>query len=258
MAAKNGARSPSGAGGRTVEAVHREKAASLAPLGKRAGRGVERRKGDFMGKRIVIMRGGTAEYTVQRSRFIANTAAVKDEEAAQAFLQAVKKAQYDARHHCYGWTFAGGLRKKSSDDGEPSGTAGAPILAALERQGITDGIIVVTRYFGGIKLGTGGLTRAYAHAAALGLAASSLAELQTLRQTVVTVAYPLLGTLEHWLQRNDIRIANKIYGEAVTLRLHLPADTAEAAKAAIADLTAGQAHLKDEGETEALVPIETP
>ena len=99
---------------------------------------------------------------------------------------------------------------------------------------------------------------ASAHAAALGLAASSLAELQTLRQTVVTVAYPLLGALEHWLQRNDIRIADKIYGEAVTLRLHLPADTAEAAKAAIADLTAGQAHLKDEGETEALVPIETP
>ena len=106
-----------------------------------------------MAKRIVIMTGGTAQYTVQRSRFITDTAAVRDEAAAQAFLQTIKKKYYDARHHCYGWIAAGGRRKKSGDDGEPSGTAGAPILAALERQGVTDGLIVVTRYFGGIKLG---------------------------------------------------------------------------------------------------------
>lgn len=211
-----------------------------------------------MAKRIVIMQGGTAEYTVQRSRFIAATAAIKDEEAAQAFLQAIRKTHYDARHHCYGWMFAGGLRKKSGDDGEPSGTAGAPILAAMERQGVTDGIIVVTRYFGGIKLGTGGLTRAYAHAAALGLAASALTELQTLRQIAVTVPYPRLGPLENWLQKNDVHIADKTYGETVTLRLRLPAESAEATKAAITDLTAGQAILNDEGETESFVPIEKP
>ena len=208
-----------------------------------------------MDKRIVIMKGGAAEYAVQRSRFIADTAAVKDEETAQAFLQEIKKKYYDARHHCYGWILEGGRRKKSGDDGEPSGTAGAPILAALERQGITDGLIVVTRYFGGIKLGTGGLTRAYAHAAAQGLAASTLAELQTLRRVAVTVAYPLFSPLENWLQKNEIRVADKSYAENVTLTLYLTPDATETVKKAVADLTAGQACLKDQGEIETLVPL---
>ena len=208
-----------------------------------------------MGKRIIIMKGGAAEYAVQRSRFIADTAAVKDEETAQAFLQEIKKKYYDARHHCYGWILEGGRRKKSGDDGEPSGTAGAPILAALERQGITDGLIVVTRYFGGIKLGTGGLTRAYAHAAAQGLAASTLAELQTLRRVAVTVAYPLFSPLENWLQKNEIRVADKSYAENVTLTLYLTPDATETVKKAVADLTAGQACLKDQGEIETLVPL---
>ena len=208
-----------------------------------------------MDKRIVIMKGGAAEYAVQRSRFIADTAAVKDEETAQAFLQEIKKKYYDARHHCYGWILEGGRRKKSGDDGEPSGTAGAPILAALERQGITDGLIVVTRYFGGIKLGTGGLTRAYAHAAAQGLAASTLAELQTLRRVAVTVAYPLFSPLENWLQKNEIHVADKSYAENVTLTLYLTPDATETVKKAVADLTAGQACLKDQGEIETLVPL---
>ena len=208
-----------------------------------------------MDKRIVIMKGGVAEYAVQRSRFIADTAAVRDEETAQAFLQEIKKKYYDARHHCYGWILEGGRRKKSGDDGEPSGTAGAPILAALERQGITDGLIVVTRYFGGIKLGTGGLTRAYAHAAAQGLAASTLAELQTLRRVAVTVAYPLFSPLENWLQKNEIRVADKSYAENVTLTLYLSPDATETVKKAVADLTAGQACLKDQGEIETLVPL---
>lgn len=208
-----------------------------------------------MDKRIVIMKGGAAEYAVQRSRFIADTAAVRDEETAQAFLQEIKKKYYDARHHCYGWILEGGRRKKSGDDGEPSGTAGAPILAALERQGITDGLIVVTRYFGGIKLGTGGLTRAYAHAAAQGLAASTLAELQTLRRVAVTVAYPLFSPLENWLQKNEIRVADKSYAENVTLTLYLSSDATETVKKAVADLTAGQACLKDQGEIETLVPL---
>lgn len=208
-----------------------------------------------MGKRIIIMKGGAAEYAVQRSRFIADTAAVRDEETAQAFLQEIKKKYYDARHHCYGWILEGGRRKKSGDDGEPSGTAGAPILTTLERQGITDGLIVVTRYFGGIKLGTGGLTRAYTHAAAQGLAASTLAELQTLRRVAVTVAYPLFSPLENWLQKNEIRVADKSYAENVTLTLYLTPDATETVKKAVADLTAGQACLKDQGEIETLVPL---
>ena len=208
-----------------------------------------------MGKRIIIMKGGAAEYAVQRSRFIADTAAVRDEETAQAFLQEIKKKYYDARHHCYGWILEGGRRKKSGDDGEPSGTAGAPILTALERQGITDGLIVVTRYFGGIKLGTGGLTRAYAHAAAQGLAASTLAELQMLRRVAVTVAYPLFSPLENWLQKNEIRVADKSYAERVTVSLLLPPAEAAARQAELTDLTGGRAVWQDGGETQELIAL---
>ncbi|MGP1367589.1 MAG: IMPACT family protein [Schwartzia sp. (in: firmicutes)] len=208
-----------------------------------------------MPRQLVILEGALAEYTVQRSHFIAETAAIADEDDAQAFLQAVKKQHYDARHHCYGWILAGGRQKKSGDDGEPSGTAGAPILSALERQGVTEGIIVVTRYFGGIKLGTGGLTRAYAHAAALGLAASRFAERQRFLRIAVTVSYPLLGTLENWLQKTAVHIDDKTYGENVTLRLHIvPEHVAEATKA-IADLTAGRACLSEEGEIDTLLPL---
>ncbi|MGP1586636.1 MAG: IMPACT family protein [Schwartzia sp. (in: firmicutes)] len=208
-----------------------------------------------MPRQLVIIEGALAEYTVQRSRFIAETAAIADEDDAQAFLQAVKKKHYDARHHCYGWIAAGGRRKKSGDDGEPAGTAGAPILSALERQGVTEGIIVVTRYFGGIKLGTGGLTRAYAHAAALGLAASRFAERQRFLRVAVTIAYPFLGVIETYLQKHAIHIAEKTYGATVTLTLHLVPETAADTKKAIADRTAGQAHLSEEGEIDALLPL---
>ena len=208
-----------------------------------------------MPRHLVILEGALAEYTVQRSRFIAETAAIADEDDAQAFLQAVKKKHYDARHHCYGWIAAGGRRKKSGDDGEPAGTAGAPILSALERQGVTEGIIVVTRYFGGIKLGTGGLTRAYAHAAALGLAASRFAERQRLLRIAVTIAYPFLGVIETYLQKHAIHIAETTYGETVTLRLDLVPEHAAETKKAIADHTAGQAHLSEEGEIDRLLPL---
>ena len=222
MAAKNGARSPSGAGGRTVEAVHREKAASLAPLGKRAGRGVERRKGDFMGKRIVIMRGGTAEYTVQRSRFIANTAAVKDEEAAQAFLQAVKKVQYDARHHCYGWTFAGGLRKKSSDDGEPSGTAGKPILGRINSNELTDILIIVVRYYGGINLGTSGLISAYRQAATDAIAHAEIKTEMVEELVDFSFSYAMMNSVMRVVSEFSPRIVSQTFDNTCTISLAIP------------------------------------
>ena len=129
------------------------------------------------------------------------------------------------------------------------------MLGVLENHNLTNVCVVVTRYFGGIKLGTGGLARVYAHAAAQGLAASTLAELQTLRRVAVTVAYPLFSPLENWLQKNEIRVADKSYAENVTLTLYLSPDATETVKKAVADLTAGQACLKDQGEIETLVPL---
>ena len=207
-----------------------------------------------MEKSIIIAKGATAEFTVQRSRFIANTAAAQDEREAQAFLQNIKKKYYDARHNTFAWRLCDG-RQKSSDDGEPGGTAGLPILTVMERQGVAGGIVVVTRYFGGIKLGAGGLVRAYGRAAALGLAASTLAELRRLRRVVVTIEYDLLSALENWSRQKEIRLADKSYAEKVTVSLLLPPAEAAARQAELIDLTGGRVVWQDGGETQALIAL---
>ncbi|WP_462332967.1 YigZ family protein [Schwartzia sp. (in: firmicutes)] len=202
-----------------------------------------------------ITEGSIAEYTVQRSRFIACTAPVKTEEEAQAFLAAQKKKYYDARHHCSAWILGNDASKqKSSDDGEPSGTAGAPILDILKHGGFTDSIIVVTRYFGGIKLGTGGLTRAYGHAAQLGIEAAKTAKVMTMERVIVRIAYPLLGAVENELRQSGIRIEDSAYAEDVTLTLLLTEEQRSPFRQKLADLTAGQAVLTEDGMQEVLLP----
>ena len=202
-----------------------------------------------------ITEGSTAEFTVQRSRFIACTASVKTEEEAQAFLTAQKKKYYDARHHCSAWILGrDGAKQKASDDGEPSGTAGAPILDILKHGGFTDSIIVVTRYFGGIKLGTGGLTRAYGHAAQLGIEAAKTAKVMTMERVTVRIAYPLLGAVENELRQSGIRIEDSSYAEDVTLTLLLTEEQQAPFRQKLADLTAGQAELMEDGMQEVLLP----
>ncbi|MBQ8697552.1 MAG: YigZ family protein, partial [Schwartzia sp.] len=156
---------------------------------------------------LTILTEGTAEFTVQRSRFIACIAAVHDEEEARAFVARLRKEHYDARHCCSAWILgADGAKQKSSDDGEPGGTAGMPILETMKRRGLTDAAVVVVRYFGGIKLGAGGLVRAYSHAAAIGIDAATLARRVTLRRLSVTVGYETLSAVEHWALQKKIRV----------------------------------------------------
>lgn len=207
-----------------------------------------------MEKSIIIAKGATAEFTVQRSRFITNTAAARDEREAQAFLQNVRKKYYDARHNTFAWRLCDG-RQKSSDDGEPGGTAGLPILTVMEHRGVAGGIVVVTRYFGGVKLGAGGLARAYGRAAALGLAVSTLAELHRLRRVIVTIEYDLLSALENWSRQKEIRLADKSYAEKVTVSLLLPPAEAAARQAELIDLTGGRVVWQDGGETQALIAL---
>ncbi len=206
---------------------------------------------------ITLLKPGTDEFTIQRSRFIAQAAPAEDEAAAQAFLQGVRKTYYDARHNCSAWVLGPeGNRQRSSDDGEPGGTAGMPILEVIRRRGITNCIVVVTRYFGGIKLGAGGLTRAYSHAAAIGLDAAVLGEVRTMRRIAVTVGYPLLEPLERWLRQAGISVEDTTYEENVTLRLLVDPAEAEGVRAALIDRTAGSARMSDEGETEITREIE--
>ena len=200
---------------------------------------------------LTILKNGMAEFTVQRSRFIAYAAAVKSEDESRAFLSRIRKEHYDARHCCSAWILgADGARQKSSDDGEPGGTAGMPILEVLKRRELTDAMIVVVRYFGGIKLGAGGLTRAYAHAAAIGLDAATLARRILLRRLNVTVGYETLSSVEHWARKKNLRTGEAVYAEKVTLPLLVEPDACNDAIKELTDLTAATAIIEEADKPE--------
>lgn len=198
-----------------------------------------------------------AEFTIQRSRFITHTFPITTEEAAQTAIKSIKKQYFDARHNCSAFRLGNsGAIQRSNDDGEPSGTAGAPILEAIIRNDLTDILIVVTRYFGGIKLGAGGLTRAYSHAAMLGINASPLARSVLFERWAVTVPYPLLGSLENYLRQKNVRLEDSLYAEKVTLKLLLEPTNAQTTITDMINLTAAVASCEKETELVLQVPLE--
>ena len=159
-------------------------------------------------------------YEIQKSKFITHLCHVETEDEARAFLLAMKKRYFDARHNCSAYILGRNADKmKSNDDGEPGGTAGNPILEAIKQKGLTDVIVVVTRYFGGIKLGAGGLIRAYSHAATLGLNDAPQIEMRPFCRYGVTIDYALLANVEHWIRQEAIRTEEADYAERVTLHL---------------------------------------
>jgi len=174
-------------------------------------------------KEIICLSGGSGEIVVQKSRFLADVSPVKNAGEAEAFLSGIRKKYYDAKHHCYAYA-AGedGLVKKCSDDGEPQRTAGMPIMDIIERQNIKDICIVVTRYFGGILLGTGGLVRAYQAAAEEGLRHSVLAERKTGFLLSYSLDYGLYEKMKNLSERERITVPETVFGERVRLKVLIP------------------------------------
>jgi len=151
--------------------------------------------------RDTLERPVTAERVVQRSRFLAVVEPVPDLGAAEAVLAAARKRHHEARHHCSAWVLGpDGATHRGNDDGEPAGTAGAPILAALTGAELTDVVAVVTRWFGGTLLGTGGLTRAYGGVVADALRDAPRVRRRTVAVLEVTAPLPVAGPLEHRLR----------------------------------------------------------
>ena len=192
----------------------------------------------------IIEYGGTAEIEEKKSRFIAHVAAVNTEEEALAFIEAKKKQFWDARHNCYAYILGEQAQTmRFSDDGEPTGTAGRPMLEVLIGSGIRNLVVVVTRYFGGTLLGTGGLVRAYTKAAQAGLAAS---EIQTMccgyEMTVVT-DYNGIGKVQYLLGSRGIPVKEADYGEQVTVRVYIPYEDKDAVNNEITEATAGKAKI---------------
>ena len=170
---------------------------------------------------IRIINNETAEITEKKSRFIAYIAYAATEEDALNFVSQIKKKHYDARHNVYAYILNSG-GKKYSDDGEPSKTAGFPILEMLENEGVTDVVCVVTRYFGGILLGTGGLIRAYTKAAKECLLKAGIKKMALCDKVNLTFDYPFLNKIEHMLKTENLKVCEKTFLENVTLSVISP------------------------------------
>lgn len=184
---------------------------------------------------------GTASYEIQKSRFISYTSHVETEAEARDFVAAIKKKHFDARHNCSAWVLgADSSQQKSNDDGEPGGTAGNPILEAIKQHGLTNVVVVVTRYFGGIKLGAGGLIRAYSHTASLGLEATPCLEVKPFCLMEAEMDYSLLGTVENWIRNEELRTGETAYLDKVTVRLLVEPADCEAISTELTNLTAAQ------------------
>ena len=164
---------------------------------------------------------GSCEIVEKKSRFLGLAVPLETEEAAQGVLDRVRKEHYKARHHCYAFVLGeGGALRRSSDDGEPQGTAGAPILQVIDRKGCTNVLIVVTRYFGGTLLGTGGLVRAYTQAAAGALSDAGIVLRCRCSVLEASLPYAYYDRLQHYLQEHPrILCGTPAFGAEITLRM---------------------------------------
>jgi uncharacterized YigZ family protein len=169
-----------------------------------------------------IAQHGHAETRILASRFFADAVPIKTKTDAESFLADIRKKSHDATHHCFAYRLgSSGDESRASDDGEPGGTAGKPILAAIDRGGLTNVLVVVTRYFGGTKLGTGGLVRAYGEAASLALErAGKKSELIT-SPLEFSVGHPKVSRVMHVVSRAGARIAETNYDEEVHFKLEV-------------------------------------
>lgn len=181
-----------------------------------------------------------AEYVIKKSKFIARAVHITTEEEAQAYLRDGKKQYWDARHNCYAYRLGMNFEKqKSSDDGEPSGTAGKPILEVLKNKGLTNTLIVVTRYFGGIKLGTGGLIRAYGTAAVTALDNAIIEDYIDCRILYLQTDYSFLSATERLLPDFEAVITKRDFADFVSLTVEVPEDKADECLLALRDKTNG-------------------
>ena len=172
----------------------------------------------FMGKYITVVGNATAEYEEKRSRFIANLCHVESEAEAMEFIESMRSKYWDARHNCFAYSVQGGKYSRFSDDGEPHGTAGKPILDVIVGNKINDVVIVVTRYFGGVLLGTGGLVRAYSTSARDAMLVAKKAEMIPCTIYETRCEYTDHNRFLSVLENNKGKLENTEFTDKVTLR----------------------------------------
>jgi uncharacterized YigZ family protein len=190
---------------------------------------------------FTIQKQAGIELRIQASRFLATTAQVSTRDAAEEFIDGLRRKYYDATHNCFAYRCGvEGTQFRSSDDGEPSGSAGKPILAAIDRAQLTDVCVVVTRYFGGTKLGVGGLVRAYGESAARGLEASGRQQKFIVEGIPICFPHALISNVMHVVSTSGARIADTRYADDVHLLLEIRRSKADALRARLIDHSSGK------------------
>ena len=197
---------------------------------------------------IVPYQDAESEFTEKRSRFITHLYKVETEAEARARIEEMKKKYYDARHNCWCYLLQEGGVVRYSDDGEPQGTAGQPMLNVFQRQEVWNVCCVVTRYFGGVLLGAGGLTRAYTKGAADALTAAGIARMGLWTLWDVPCTYPLLERMKLEVAATGGVVRDAEYGADITLRTAFPAGTAETFQLRLTELSAGSLTMTAAGE----------
>lgn len=198
----------------------------------------------------VVYEGGEGEIIEKKSRFIATVKPVESEEEAVAFINEMKKKYWDARHNCSAFVIGANQElTRCSDDGEPAQTAGRPMLDVLLKEGITNVAVVVTRYFGGVLLGTGGLVRAYQKAVQEGLAASKIIEKREGFLLYINTDYNGIGKLQYLFAQKEISILESEYAADVKMTVLVPLERKEEIEKAVIEHTNGTARIEWGDET---------
>lgn len=193
-----------------------------------------------------ILKEAFGEYEEKKSRFIACITPVSSEEEAVFFIEGKKKEFWDARHNCSAYIVGEEMPKSHcSDDGEPSGTAGRPMLEVIKREGLTNVAAVVTRYFGGVLLGTGGLVRAYQKSLKDAIEHSELIKKQEGMLFYIKTDYTLIGKLQYYFSSNDIAVVDTIYDDRVKIKILCPLGFCEKMKKEVAQICSADAAIEE-------------
>ena len=204
-----------------------------------------------------VYTGGVGEIVEKKSRFIAQVFPVKTEEEVMQLLETTRKKYWDARHNCYAFILgADGGISRCSDDGEPSGTAGRPILEVLSKRGLKDVLVIVTRYFGGTLLGTGGLVRTYSQAAQAGLMESCIITKQAGYRITVDTDYNGIGKLQYAVAQLGASVLDTSYTDKVQIVFLVPSALADKAGKEVTEATSGRAAITQEKEEVYFAEIE--
>lgn len=196
---------------------------------------------------ITVEKEADDSFVEKRSKFIGYCRSVSTQQEALDFINRIKAKHWDARHNVYAYCLRENQVKRYSDDGEPQGTAGMPVLEAMTKNNVTDAVVVVTRYFGGVLLGTGGLVRAYSHSAVLALQAAGIVKMEQCLVCSLSCDYNQYGKASALIPQCGGVIDNSDFGTDVSIDFHINSDGFNTLSKQLAEATCGQAEPKENG-----------